>query len=136
MGSNSSQKLLVPHLVNKFPTFWVAQMFNTALTSTRHLFLSSATLIQSMSPHLPSLISISKLHSHLCLGLPSSLFLSGFPTAKLCINPILLFRVYTKMNTEEIHMHVPLLTYLLTPCSRILLEKITSSQLVKKFSTF
>ena len=29
-----------------------------------------------------------------------------------------------------------LLTYLLTPCSRVLLEKLTGLQLVKKFSTF
>ena len=29
-----------------------------------------------------------------------------------------------------------LLTYLLTPCSRVLLEKLTVSQLVKKFSAF
>jgi len=29
-----------------------------------------------------------------------------------------------------------LLTYLLTPCSRVLLEKLTGSQLVKKFLTF
>lgn len=62
MGRSSSQKLLVPHLVNKFPAFWVTQMFTTALTSTRHLFLPSATLIQPMSLHPPSLINISKLH--------------------------------------------------------------------------
>jgi len=29
-----------------------------------------------------------------------------------------------------------LLTYLLNPCSRVLLEKLTGSQLVKKFPTF
>jgi len=29
-----------------------------------------------------------------------------------------------------------LLTYLLTPCSRVLLEKLTGSQLVKKFPAF
>jgi len=29
---------------------------------------------------------------------------------------------------------VTLLTYLLTPCNRVLLEKLTGSQLVKKFS--
>jgi len=29
-----------------------------------------------------------------------------------------------------------LLTYLLTPCSTVLLEKLTDSQLVKKFPTF
>ena len=31
---------------------------------------------------------------------------------------------------------VPLLTYLLTPCSRVLLEKLASLQLVKKFPAF
>ena len=31
---------------------------------------------------------------------------------------------------------IPVLTYLLTPCSRVLLEKLTALQLVKKFPTF
>jgi hypothetical protein len=55
-----------------------------------------------------------------------------FPTAKLCINPILLFRAHTKMNKEEIHMHLSLLT----PWSKVVPEKLTSSQLVKKFPAF
>ena len=36
------------------------------------------------------------------------------------------------MNATSLHI----LTYLLTPCSRVLLEKLTGSQLVKKFSAF
>ena len=32
--------------------------------------------------------------------------------------------------------HIYLLTYLLTPCSRVLLEKLTGSQLVNKFPAF
>ena len=39
------------------------------------------------------------------------------------------FYIYKTRNT-------PLLTYLLTPCSRVLLENLTGSQLVKKFPAF
>jgi hypothetical protein len=37
-------------LVNKFPSFYGTQRFITAVTSARHLSLSSASLIQSKSP--------------------------------------------------------------------------------------
>jgi len=35
-----------------------------------------------------------------------------------------------------IRIYTYLLTYLLTPCCRVLLEKLTGLQLVKKFSAF
>jgi len=43
--------------------------------------------------------------------------------------------------TETLHVHKPIflgttLTYLLTPWTRVLLEKLTGLQLVKKFPTF
>ena len=48
-------------------------MFITAFTNARHLSLSWASSIESISPHPTSWRSILIL-SHLCLGLPSGLF--------------------------------------------------------------
>ena len=42
------QKLTVPQLVKKFPTFYGTRRFITAFTSTHHLSLSWARSIQSM----------------------------------------------------------------------------------------
>jgi hypothetical protein len=47
------QKLTVPHLVRKFPAFYVTQRFITVLTTVRHLFLSWARYILSIT-HLTS----------------------------------------------------------------------------------
>ena len=55
----------------------------TALTSVRQLSLSWARPIQSIYPHSTSWRSILILSIHLHLGLPSSLFPSGFPTKTL-----------------------------------------------------
>jgi len=74
------QKLTSLQLVKKFPTFYGARRFITAFTSARHLSLSSASLIQSTLLHPTTWRSILILSSHLCLGLPSGLFPSGFPT--------------------------------------------------------
>ena len=58
--------------------------FITALTSARHLYLSWARSIQSMSfPHLPSWRSIWIWHSYLRQSLPSGIFPSSFPTPSL-----------------------------------------------------
>jgi hypothetical protein len=62
-------------LVNKFPAFYGTRRFLTALTSARHLSLSSASPIQSSRPHPTSWRSILILSSHLRLGLPSGLSL-------------------------------------------------------------
>ena len=59
-------------------------MFITPLTSVRHLFLSSASPIQSIYPHPTSSRSILILSTHLRLGLPSGLLPSGFPSKNLC----------------------------------------------------
>ena len=50
---------------------------------SRHPSSSWAISIQSMPPHVTSSRSILILHSHLRLGLPSGVFLSGFPTKTL-----------------------------------------------------
>ena len=70
-------------LVKQCPAFHGTQRFITALTSVRHLSLSWASPIQSIYPHPTSWRSILILSTHLCLGLPSGLLPSGFPTKTL-----------------------------------------------------
>ena len=70
-------------LVKKFPAFHGTQRFITALTSVHHLSLSWASPIQSTCTHPTSWRSILILSTHLCLGLPSGLLPSGFPTKTL-----------------------------------------------------
>ena len=77
------EKLTGFQLVKKFPTFYGTWRFITAFTSACHLSLSWVSSIQSILPHLTSWRSILILSSHLCLGLPSGLFPSGFPTKTL-----------------------------------------------------
>ena len=80
------QKLTGFQLVKKFPAFYGTRWFITAFTSARHLFLSSASKIQSMPPHPTSWRSILISPSHLGLNLPSGLFPSGFPIKILHTN--------------------------------------------------
>jgi hypothetical protein len=61
-------------LVKKFPAFYGIRRFITTLTSARHLSLSWASSIQSISPHPTFWRFILILSSHLRLGLPSGLF--------------------------------------------------------------
>ena len=77
------EKLMGLQLVKKFSTFHGTRRFITALTSVRHLFLSWASPIQSIYPHPTSWRSIQILSTHLCLGLPSGILPSGFPTKTL-----------------------------------------------------
>ena len=77
------EKLTGLQLVKKFPAFYGTRKFITALTSARHLSLSWATSIQSTQLHPTFRRSILILSSHLCLGLPSCLLPSGFPTKTL-----------------------------------------------------
>jgi len=77
------EKLTGLQLVKKFPAFRGTRRFITTLTSLRHLSLSWASPIQSVYPHPTSWRSILILSTHLRLGLPSGLLLSGFPTKTL-----------------------------------------------------
>ena len=70
-------------LVRKFTAFHGTRRFITALTSLRHLSLSWASPIQSIHPHPTSWRSILILSTHLPLGLPSGILLSGFPSKTL-----------------------------------------------------
>jgi len=78
------EKLLVTRLAKKFWTFCGTQRFLTVFTQVFNWSLSWARFIQSISSYPISLRSFLMLSSHLCLGLPTCLFPSGFPTKILC----------------------------------------------------
>ena len=69
--SRALEKLKVPQLVKKFPTFYGPPRFITAFTSACHLSLSWDSSIQFIPPNLTSWRSILILSSHLRLGLQS-----------------------------------------------------------------
>ena len=75
-GSAASQEI---------PRIFGTRRFLTVPTSARHLSLSWANSIQSPPPPPTSRRSILILSSHLRLGLPSGLFLSGLPFRTLCL---------------------------------------------------
>jgi len=77
------ENLIGLQLVKKFPAFHGTRRFITAVTSVHHLSLSWASPIQSIYPHPTSWRSILILSTHLCLGLPSGLLPSGFPSKNL-----------------------------------------------------
>jgi len=70
-------------LVKKSPAFHGNRRFFTTLTSVRQLYLSWASPIKSKYPHRTIWRSIIILSIYLCLGLPSGLFPSSFPTKTL-----------------------------------------------------
>ena len=83
MEHSCSWKLRNSQPFKKFPAFHGTWSFITTFTSACHLSLSWARSIQSMPPHPTYWRSMLILSTHLCLGLPSGLFLSGFPTKTL-----------------------------------------------------
>ena len=70
-------------LAKKFPAFYGIRGFITAFTNACHRCLTWVTSIPSMPSHPTSWRSIWILSFHLCLGLPSGLFPSGFFTKTL-----------------------------------------------------
>jgi len=64
------EKLTGFQIVKKLPTFYVTRSIITVFTRSRHLHLSRASSIQSITPHPTSWKSILILSSNLCLGLP------------------------------------------------------------------
>ena len=104
-------------LVKKFPAFHGTRRFITALTSIQHLSLSWPSPIQSIYPHPTSWRSILIVSTHLCLGLPSGLFPSGFHTKTL----------YTPLSSP-IHA--------ICPAHLILLDFITRTILGEECKTF
>ena len=79
-GRVLSEKLIIPQLIKKFPTFYGTPRFVTTFTSTCHLSLSWSWQIQSMPDHLTSWKSILIFYSHLYLGFLNSPFHSGLST--------------------------------------------------------
>ena len=90
---------------------------HSAHTNIHHLSLSWASPIQSIYPHPTSWRSILILYTHLCLGLPSGLFPSGFPTKTLYIT------LYSPIRAT-------------CPAQRILLDFITRTILGKEYKSF
>lgn len=77
------ENLPVSLLLHDFPTFYRTSRFITVFIGAFHWSLSWAKLIQFIESHHISLRLIFILSSNLHLGLPSGLFLSGFPTKNL-----------------------------------------------------
>ena len=78
------EKLTASAASQEFPHIFGNWRFITIFTSARHLSLSWANSIQSPQPPPTSWRSILILSTHLRLGLPNSLFPSGFSTRTLC----------------------------------------------------
>ena len=104
-------------IIYLFPAFYGTWRFITTFTSACHLPLSWASWIQSIPLHPTSWRFILILSSHLCLGLPSGLFPSGFPTKTL---------------------HIPLLSpiHATCPANLILLDFITWTILGEAYRSF
>ena len=96
------EKLTGLQLVKKFPAFHGTGRFITALTSIHHLSLSCASPIQSIYLHPTSWRYILILSTHLCLGLPSGLLPSGFPS-KTLYNPLSL-PIHATLPAHLIHL--------------------------------
>jgi hypothetical protein len=79
-------------LLKNFPAFYGTQRFVTVFTRALHWSLSWARSIHSVPPHYVSLRFILILSTHLRLGLPGSLFPSGFPTIILYTFPLFALR--------------------------------------------
>jgi hypothetical protein len=74
------ENLIVTQLLKKFTTFHGTRGSVAVFTIARHWFLSWARWIQSTLSHPISIRFILILPFHVCLGLPSGHFPTGFPT--------------------------------------------------------
>jgi hypothetical protein len=72
------EKPPIVQILKKFSAFYGIRRFITVLTRALHWSLSGATTIHSIPLHPICLRSNLVLSTHLCLDLPSGLFLSGF----------------------------------------------------------
>jgi hypothetical protein len=137
------EKLTGPQLVKKFPACYGTRRV-IAFTIARHLFLFRARTIQSLpSSHY---WYTSMLFSHLRLGLPSGVFLSGFSTQNMYNNNNDNNNLFTysmelisswEANRFSARQEITRNNNnnnnnLVTPRSRVLLEKLTGSRLDKK----
>jgi hypothetical protein len=113
------EKLIVAHLVNKFPDSYETRMFTAVMTWTRQWTLSRVN-----TPTLYFSISIT---SHLCLGLPCAIFLPGF--SKKYLHAFLSSHAcYTSRLSYppcniccRLHNMKPLILYFFLPCCFICL---------------
>ena len=83
MDQSFSWKLTGFRPVKKFPAIHENPRFITTFERARHLSLSWASSIQYIHLNINSWKSILKFSFQLNLGLPSGLFISGFPTKTL-----------------------------------------------------
>ena len=102
------EKLIVPQLVKKFPTFYGNQWFATTFTSTCHLSLSSTWSIHACPSHF--LNTHFNIFHHVYLGFLNSPFPSGLstnilrapllspihPTCSSC--PVLLYKIQRSLK--------------------------------------
>jgi hypothetical protein len=77
------KKLTGPHLVKKFPAFYITRRFITAFASALHLTLCWAISTKSIPPHPTSCRSLIMLFSHRRQDLRSGFFPSCLPTKTL-----------------------------------------------------
>jgi hypothetical protein len=92
------EKLTGSQLARKFPAFCDGRRYITAFTSDRHMSLCWARSIQPITPSYFHLILLSLL----CLGIPSRLFPSSFPTKPLYAP--LLSPIHATYPTHLIHL--------------------------------
>jgi hypothetical protein len=102
------EKLIGFQLVEKFPALYGTRKFITSFKSARHVSVSWATSIQSISTHRSSWRSILILSFHLRLGLQSGLFPSGFTTKYSLQHPILKHRQATFLPQFERPSFIPI----------------------------